>query len=64
MKILLTLVGLLALVLVLLAVLRTGFALLRQHWLGLALIAQLAAVVDNAGTRNQVTAYDRPKQPE
>ena len=38
-------VGLLALVLLLLAVLRTGFALLRQHWLGLALIAQLAAVV-------------------
>ena len=26
--------------------------------------AQLAHVVDNAGTRNQVTAYDRPKQPE
>jgi hypothetical protein len=38
-------VGLLALVLLLLAVLRTGFELLRQHWLGLALIAQLAAVV-------------------
>ena len=26
--------------------------------------AQLAHVVDNATTRNQVTAYDRPKQPE
>ena len=26
--------------------------------------AQLAQVVDNAGTRNQLTAYDRPKQPE
>jgi hypothetical protein len=38
-------VGLLALVLLLVAVLRTGFELLRQHWLGLALIAQLAAVV-------------------
>lgn len=38
-------VGLLALVLLLLAVLRTGFELLRRHWLGLALLAQLAAVV-------------------
>ena len=38
-------VGLLALVLLLSAVVRTGFELLRQHWLGLALIAQVAAVV-------------------
>jgi len=26
--------------------------------------AQLAQLVDNAGTRNQLTTYDRPKQPE
>jgi hypothetical protein len=37
--------GLLALILLFLSVVRTGFALLRRHWLGVALIAQVAAVL-------------------